>query len=56
MVKDHHLQLKCHPPLFHNFRWFKIQVALGHHPTIQKEVVALLAKEAIEPFTHGPGF
>ena len=40
---------RCHPPLFHNFKWFNIKAALVHHPFFQKEVDELLARVAIEP-------
>ena len=56
MVRGHHLQLRCHPLLFCNFRWFNIKAAPSHHPTIQKEVDELLAKSAIEPSIGGAGF
>ena len=49
MVKHHHLQLGCHPPLFHNFRQLFIKATQAHNPVIQKEVDELLAKGAIEP-------
>ena len=32
MVWGHHLQLRSHPPLFHDFRHFNIKVAAAHHP------------------------
>ena len=48
MVQGHHLQLRSHPPLFHNFRQFNGKVAVAYHPTIQKEVGELLSKGAIE--------
>ena len=51
MVKGHHLQLRCHPHLFHNFKQFNIKAATAHHPVIQKEVDELLDKSAIEPST-----
>ena len=53
MVKGYHLQLRCHPPLFCNFRWFNIKATPVHHPIIQKEVDELLAKGCIEPSTVG---
>ena len=56
MVWDHHLQLRYHPPLFHNFWQFTVKVAVAHHPIIQKEVDELLAKGAIEPSSGGTGF
>ena len=51
MAKGHHLQLRHHPPLFHNFIWFNIKAATGHHHVIQKELDEILAKGAIEPLT-----
>ena len=56
MVKGHHLQLRCHPLLFHNFRWFNINASRVHHPIIQKEVHSLLAKGANEPSSGSAGF
>ena len=56
MVQGHHLQLRSHPPLFHNFRHFNVKVPAAHHPVIQKEVDELLAKGAIEPSSGGAGF
>ena len=56
LVKGHHLQLRCHPQLFHNFRQFNIKAAQAHHPIIQKEVDEQLAKDAIELSVGGSGF
>ena len=56
MVWGHHLQLKSHPPLFHDFQHFNVKAAAPHHPVIQKEVDELLAKGAIEPSSGGAGF
>ena len=56
MVKGYHLQVRCHPLLFHNFKWFNIEAASAHHPVIQKEVDELIAKGPIEPLTCGAGF
>ena len=56
MVKGHHLQLRPHPPLFYNLKQFNVKAAAAHHPIIQKEVVELLAKGAIEPSSGGAGF
>ena len=53
-VWGHHLQLRSHPPLFHEFWHFNVKAA--HHPVIQKEVDELLAKGAIEPSSSGAGF
>ena len=55
MAKGHHLQLRCHLLLFHNFKWFNILAATAY-PIIQKEMDELLAKGAIEPSTAGTGF
>ena len=52
MVKEHHLQLRSHPPLFQNCKQFNIK-AVAHHPIIQKEVDELLAKRAKEPSSGG---
>ena len=56
MVKGHHLQLRCHPLLFHIFTWFNIKANMVHHPIIQKEVDELLAKGSTEPWMGCPGF
>ena len=32
LLKVYHLQLRCDPPLFSNFRWFNIKPATAHHP------------------------
>ena len=56
MVWSHHLQLRSHPPLFHNFQHFNVKVPAAHHPIIQKEVDELLAKGAIEPSPGGASF
>ena len=56
MVKGHHFQLRFHPSLFCNFKWFNIKAAAAHHPNIQKEVDKLLANGTIEPSSSGPGF
>ena len=56
MVWGHHLQLRSHPPLFHDFWHFNVKVAAAHHPVIKKEVDEHLAKGAIEPFSGGAGF
>ena len=45
MVQGHHLQLRSHPPLFHDFWHFNVKVAAAHHPVIQKEVDELLPRE-----------
>ena len=56
MVKGYNLELRCHPLLFHNFRWFDIKAAMAHHPIIQKEVDDQIAKGATEPLGGGAGF
>ena len=45
MVWGHHLQLRCHPPLFHDFQPFNV-----------KAVDELLAKGATQPSSGGAGF
>ena len=37
-IKGHHLQLRCHPPSFHNFTFFNIKASMAHYPLIEKEV------------------
>ena len=56
MVKDHHLQPRCFPPLFLNFRWFNIKGTPAQHSVIQKEMDELLAKGVIEPSSGEAGF
>ena len=56
MVWHHHLQLKSHPPLFHNFWKLNVKAAAAHHLIIQKEVDELLSKGEIEPSSGGAGF
>ena len=56
MIWGHHLQLRSHPPLFHEFQHFNVKVAAAHHPVIQKEVDELLAKGATEPSSGGTVF
>ena len=56
MVWGHHLQLRSHPPLFHDFQHFNVKAAAAHHPIIQREVDELLGKGAIEPSSGGAGF
>ena len=56
VVKGHHLWLRCHPPLFCNFKQFNIKAAMTHCPIIQKEVDELLAKGAFEELCGGAGF
>ena len=55
-VLGHHLQLRSHPPLFHDFQHFNVKAAAAHHPVVQKEVDELPAKGAIEPSSGGAGF
>ena len=56
MVWGHHLQLKSHPPLFHNFQQFSVKVAAAHHPIMQKKMDELLAEGTVEPSSGGAGF
>ena len=56
IVWGHHLQLRSHPPLFHDFWHFNVKVAAAHHPVNQKEVDEILAKRAIECSSGGGGF
>ena len=56
MVWGHHLQLRSHPPLFHDFQCFNVKVAAAHYPVIQKEVDELLAKGEKEISSGGAGF
>ena len=55
MVWGHHLQLRSHPSLFHDFWCFNIKAA-ALHPVIQREGEEFLAKGAIEPSSSGAGF
>ena len=56
MVWGHHLQLRSHPPLFHDFWHFNVQAVAAHYSVIQREVDDFLAKGAIEPSSGGAGF
>ena len=56
MFQGRHLHLKCHPPLFCNFKWFSFNVATPHHPVFWQEVDELLAKRATELSAEGVGF
>ena len=56
MVWGHHLQLRSHPLLFHDFQHFNVKAATADLPVIQKEFDELLAKGAIEPSSGGAGF
>ena len=38
MIQGHHLQLRCHPLLFCQYKWFTINTATAYHPAIQNEV------------------
>ena len=52
MVKSHYVQLRHHPPLSHNFRWFNIQATPVQHSVFQ-EVHELFAKGVVEPSSDG---
>ena len=56
MVQGHHLQLRSHPPLLHNFWQFNVKAAAAYNPISQKEVDELLAKGAIEPVSGDADF
>ena len=56
MVKGVHLQIRCYPPLFHDFTWFNIMAAMAFHPIIQKEQDDVLAKGSTEAWMGGAGF
>ena len=56
MVKHHHLQFRCHVPLFYKSTWFNITAAMAHHPIIQKEGNELLPKGSIESWMGASGF
>ena len=56
MVKDHHLQLRCHHLLFSHFKWLNIKPAKAHKLVIQREMDELLAKGATEVLAGGTGF
>ena len=56
MVWGHHIQLRTHPPLFHNFQQFNVKAAAAHHSIIQKEVDGLFSKGAIGLSSGGAGF
>ena len=56
MAGGHHLQLRSHLPLFHNFWQFNVKVAVANHPSIQKEVDEMLSKGVIEQSSGGAGF
>ena len=56
MVWGHHLQLRSHPPSFHDFWLFNVKAAAAHHPVIQRGVDEHLANGVIEPSSGGAGF
>ena len=56
MITAHHLQLRCNPLLFHNYKWLNIKATFAQHSFIWKEVDELLAKGATETSTGGAGF
>ena len=56
VMKGHHLQFRCCPPLFHNFRQFWLKAALAQKPIVLKEVGELVVKIAFEPSTGAAGF
>ena len=56
MVQNHHLQLRFHPLLFCNFKWFNIKPDKAHDTVIQKELDELLAKGAFKPSNGDAGF
>ena len=56
MAWGHHLQLRSHSPLFHNFWQFNEKVAAVHHPIIQKEANEILSRGTIEPSSGGASF
>ena len=56
MVRGYHLQIGCHPLLFHNIKKFNIKDTAAHHSVIWKEVDELLAKDTIKPSINGTGF
>ena len=50
------LQLRSHPPLFHDFWHFNVKAAAAHHPVIQREVDELLSERGLEHSSGGAGF
>ena len=50
------MQLRCHPLLFCNFKWFNINAATALNPVIQKKVDEILATGSIEPSTGSAVF
>ena len=49
-------QLRSHPSLICNFKWFSVKAAQLIIPLSKKEVDELLAKGATEPSSSGAGF
>ena len=56
MVWGHHLWVRYHPPLLHNFQQFNVKVAVAHYSIIEKGEDGLLAEGVIEPFSCGAHF
>ena len=56
MVKGHHFQLRCCPPLCYYFKYFNIEVATVYHPVIQKERDEPLAKGTLNYVLVVPAF
>ena len=56
VVKGHHIQLRYHLSLLHNFKHFIIMAAIIHYPIIHEEVDKLLAEGAIQTSTGSAGF
>ena len=50
IVRSHHLQLRCCPPLFFYFRHFNIKATPAHLFIIQKDMDELLAMGTNEQF------
>ena len=48
MVWGHQLQLRCHPPLFHNFPHFDVKAAVANHPIIQNGWMSCLLREQLK--------
>ena len=53
-MKGYHLELKCHPLLFHSYI-NGMKAAVAHHP-VWSRVDELLAKDAVEPSIGGDSF
>ena len=56
VVKSHHIQLRCHCPLFCYFEQINVKASVAHHHVIQQEVDELLAKVTIELSTCSADF